>query len=1239
MEKMKQDVELLSASPLMDSSWYREQYPDVDTLQMRPAEHYLRVGAEMRRNPSPQFDTAYYIETNPDVADSAMNPLVHYLRFGRREGRPALRPVGDAKRDVPVAKAMFSTNDHSHIYLSGDAAGSIDGRRIALCATVDGVAQADIVRAVLPNFPCNAHVFLFAPSVHHSALRWALAHDCPHVELIANDDMCGEVDSFLQLVQRLQIEGVEIVCRLAQGQRAIDSLYEDSHALLGSQEHIDTVLAAFAEEPGLAAVGAITQLRNTGSANGKSLSYFAGGSMWARTTVFANATFASQEKDGDAGVALGTLVTSAGLRVGVISERGAEGVVVDARSDSPLMAAAIVHAEINRTRNEQARILISSLDAFDASYYAQQTKEPQLLGMDPVFHYVAYGETMCLDPAPWFSSRIFRSMHRHLLGESENAFHVYLTVPNKKELLVFPSLSNYGLIASILAENALVDTDYYVENNADVKTAGADPMRHYCRYGWIELRRPNAWFDSWWYGVTYMGELDGVLNPLLHYALLGKAAGHTTAPAPSLQNRIGTGFRYDQAFSAVRRVALYAAYDVDGIVDEYVLAYLRTLSQVADVYYLADSDMPQSELDKLAPYVKGAWARRHQTYDFGSYSLLAREFVGWDVLDTYDELVLANDSCYLVGDLVRSFETMHARQCDWWGLQATKGIAATAHVESNQFGEKIPLATVKSSMLSSFEQNYLYDFHVGSYFLCYRKPVMQDEGFRDLLNSVAKQRTKKLIIQRYEIGFTKYLINSGFEFDTLIDDLYPFHPIFTETHFELIARGFPLLKRYLISENHYRVSDLYRWKEWLLAAASDAPVALIENNLLRAINNEKLYSSLHVTAEGRTQKELLLSDEEVLAVDGHIEKDPNWWVFPVCGFNHTLGGNERAVFEHVKNDPTIKKIILTRSRHVSLEGENVVSVPIRSVAGQQYLLRSKVVFVKHTPTRNAIYPLNDKLRHFINLWHGIPLKRIGAASLDQQARLDGLYGEHRRCRSVIASSKIDQMAMASAFYPLTYNDVWITGLPRNDFVVCNDGKLPRDMSADVESIRTMLGGRRLVFYAPTFRNAGENNYYAFSDDEKRRIRELLDRHHCVLGIREHLADKTRSYSAELAEIGAINLGDKRFSNIEIIYRCADVLVTDYSSCFIDFLLTGKPVLSFAYDYDRYISEERGLFYDMEMVFPGPICKTFDALYEGLQQALEGRQGHAERYGFARSIFFDYVDDNNSERLVARVKSL
>jgi lipopolysaccharide biosynthesis protein len=67
----------------------------------------------------------------------------------------------------------------------------------------------------------------------------------------------------------------------------------------------------------------------------------------------------------------------------------------------------------------------------------------------------------------------------------------------------------------------------------------------------------------------------------------------------------------------MKRICLFAFYDPDNIVDEYVVEYVKEVSNFADVYCLADCNLDCKELEKLYPYAKKAWAYVHGKYDFG----------------------------------------------------------------------------------------------------------------------------------------------------------------------------------------------------------------------------------------------------------------------------------------------------------------------------------------------------------------------------------------------------------------------------------------------------------------------------------------------------------------------------------------------------------------------------------------------------------------------------------------------
>ncbi|MGB7800486.1 glycoside hydrolase family 99-like domain-containing protein [Buttiauxella sp.] len=79
--------DILNGSELFDSEWYKETYPDVELLNMEPAEHYLKYGWRMLRDPSVEFSTKFYLKFNADVKEAGVNPLIHYITQGINEGR------------------------------------------------------------------------------------------------------------------------------------------------------------------------------------------------------------------------------------------------------------------------------------------------------------------------------------------------------------------------------------------------------------------------------------------------------------------------------------------------------------------------------------------------------------------------------------------------------------------------------------------------------------------------------------------------------------------------------------------------------------------------------------------------------------------------------------------------------------------------------------------------------------------------------------------------------------------------------------------------------------------------------------------------------------------------------------------------------------------------------------------------------------------------------------------------
>ncbi|APU30962.1 teichoic acid biosynthesis protein B [Ectopseudomonas alcaliphila JAB1] len=392
-------------------------------------------------------------------------------------------------------------------------------------------------------------------------------------------------------------------------------------------------------------------------------------------------------------------------------------------------------------------------------------------------------------------------------------------------------------------------------------------------------------------------------------------------------------------------------------------------------------------------------------------------------------------------------------------------------------------------------------------------------------------------------------------------------------------------------------------------------------------------------------------------------KRANHWAF----FVHPLKPsqfveNSRAMFEAVKGDPRIYKRVFTRDLAADLRLDdacNTEVIDVQSLRGLYELARCGVYLLTNAVALDMSWRWADgsfsvvrpslTRRVVVNLWHGIPLKRLFAlANSEQRQRADRVAfrrRERRHYAGLIASSDVDSYAMTATFHPLPPERVWITGLPRNDFLRMDDEALPRFLHDEVELIRSLKGARRLLVYAPTFREdafAGAE-CYQFSDKQVIRLKALLRQHNAVLGFRMHYFRKgERLFNLEQHLDGEtlIDLGHVVISEIAAVLREADLLLTDYSSVYIDALYLNKPVVSFAYDLEHYCSRQNGLLYDMDMAFPGPVVTDFDNLLQALDQELaDGGQVANERYHLCRKLFFNHLDDGNAQRVLDKLREL
>lgn len=402
----------------------------------------------------------------------------------------------------------------------------------------------------------------------------------------------------------------------------------------------------------------------------------------------------------------------------------------------------------------------------------------------------------------------------------------------------------------------------------------------------------------------------------------------------------------------------------------------------------------------------------------------------------------------------------------------------------------------------------------------------------------------------------------------------------------------------------------------------------------------------------------------VWLTDKVIPKNKKYWGFSVHHIkSDQFIENSRAIFETVKHDKEIKKIIFSRGVKSDFnidEAVNFEVVDIKSLRGIFLLLKCKVLFVTNSISMDysvryglnkfVILRLNFNKRFVINLWHGISIKKLNALwNQKVKERMNrGTYrqNERKQYTGLVTSSEIDSYAMAAMFYPIKFENIWQTGLPRNDFLSKEYNYLPKYLKVEIDKIKKIKSGRKLILYAPTYRQTSavkDSEYYQFSFKEITKLKALLVEHNAILAIRLHyfrnnetLFNIEKFIDNELI----FDLGHHVATEIASVIRESDIIISDYSSVFIEAMFLNKRLISFAYDIEHYKEHQDGLLYDFNLIFPGFVCSTTEQLFSSITNSFHKPSTEdLVRYNMSKKIFFSQIDSNNSLRVVSKVKDV
>lgn len=288
----------------------------------------------------------------------------------------------------------------------------------------------------------------------------------------------------------------------------------------------------------------------------------------------------------------------------------------------------------------------------------------------------------------------------------------------------------------------------------------------------------------------------------------------------------------------------------------------------------------------------------------------------------------------------------------------------------------------------------------------------------------------------------------------------------------------------------------------------------------------------------------------------------------------------------------------------------------------------------------------------VQLWHGIPLKRIGLDSpvtAQVPARLPGAALLRRlitvayrrasqRIRVLPAASHRSRGRLESAF-GLGDDRVVVTGEPRVDVLSVGTAE-QRRAAATALLTRTgpLLPQQRVLLYAPTWRD-GAADPAVPSAQQWVRIVRMLEQRDAILFIRSHPLGEG-SYAPPWSSGRVRMLSSELLPDVTPALSRVDLMVTDYSSLAYDVGLLAMPVVYLAPDVAEYASE-RGFYGRYEDVAGSDYARDWDGVIDQVDLVLDDdtvRAARAQRSAALSERMHAFRDGHNAHRVYRSIRA-
>ncbi|ELP8676437.1 CDP-glycerol glycerophosphotransferase family protein [Staphylococcus pseudintermedius] len=265
---------------------------------------------------------------------------------------------------------------------------------------------------------------------------------------------------------------------------------------------------------------------------------------------------------------------------------------------------------------------------------------------------------------------------------------------------------------------------------------------------------------------------------------------------------------------------------------------------------------------------------------------------------------------------------------------------------------------------------------------------------------------------------------------------------------------------------------------------------------------------------------------------------------------------------------------------------------------------------------------------YINTWHGTPLKHMG---FDVK---NNLKGSQNTMKNFLASDyMISPNAHTTNIFKHAFKldglysgEILEMGYPRIDLTINTTANEARKYLAEHLNLKK----NPIILYCPTWRgknvNDPENSLLNVFEEIKLLNQKLP--YQVLVKVHPFVYSKAK----EMPELKPYLVPD--FLDTNQLMPAVDLMITDYSSIFFDFLVTDKPIVFYVPDLDKY-QNERGVYIDL-CALPGPVADNIQDVITLVSNESYKDADVQEKYAKFKHNFVNYENGSVTDRLIESV---